>query len=79
MLNSTTVGSTGTVGHSEELNEHGVDAGWKAVESFKKDTKGKRMEARMSTVVTKKVSRVNGKPNGKHVKFEESRNSLILF
>jgi hypothetical protein len=56
-----------------------VDAGWKAVESFKKDTKGKRMEARMSTVVTKKVSRVNGKPNGKHVKFEESRNSLILF
>ena len=64
-------------GHNERTNGHETDTGWKVVES-KQDIKEKRMRSRMSTGKTEGVSRVNGKPNCKRVRFRNSSDSLIL-
>ena len=55
-------------GHSERTSGHETDSRWKMVES-KQDIMEKRMRSRMSTGKTEGVSRVNGKPNCKRVRF----------
>ena len=68
----------GTTVHGVRPNGHGVDTGWKTVES-KQDSRSKRLQSRTSTMRNGNMSRVNGKLNGKRVKFDDSSNSLILF
>ena len=64
-------------GHNEKTNGQETDTGWKTVEP-KKDIKEKRMRSRMSAGRTEDMSRVNGTPNCKRVRFGNNSDSLIL-
>jgi hypothetical protein len=63
---------TGATGHSDRMNGHETDIGWKTVES-KLDIKENGMRSLMSAgKKTENVLRVNGTPNRKRVKFANS-------
>ena len=67
----------GMTGHSEKTNGQETDTGWKNVES-KQGIKEKRIRSRMSAGKTEDVSRVNGTPICKRVRFGNCSDSLIL-
>jgi hypothetical protein len=58
-------------------DRHANDDAWMTVES-KKERRAKRLKSCMNTGKTQSVSHVNGKKSGKRVKFDDSRDTLIL-